>query len=277
VNRISPSLTTRGAVLLLTLALILAACNGGDTAAPEDGAADDGQGEEVAAGDDTFCDRAMAVGSPGFPEIDWENATEEEMATAQREFAEERLRPIVVDLRDSAPETLQGDVDTLERILDDAAEDGDLEPFFVGEGAEASERITLEAADRCGWQTVEVPMVDFAYEDVPESLEAGPVVFSAPNEGVEAHELVLLRRADDAEESWEEILAMEDDEAMQRAEFVTVAFAPAGESSSAVAELREGEYAMICAIPVGTDATGEVDGDGPPHFEAGMIATFTVG
>jgi hypothetical protein len=136
VNRISPSLTARRAVLVLALALILTACNDADTAAPEDGAAEDGQGEGVAAGDDAFCDTAMAVGSPGYPEIDWETASEEEMATAQREFAEERLRPIVVDLRDSAPETLQGDVDTLERILDDAAEDGDLEPFFVGEGAE---------------------------------------------------------------------------------------------------------------------------------------------
>jgi uncharacterized cupredoxin-like copper-binding protein len=274
------------AALLLTLGLV--ACNGDDAAAPGDEDAEVGEdrtevgegGTEVAdttdAGDG-FCDAALALGSPGEPEVDWETASEEEIAAANQVFAEERLRPVVEDLRATGPDDVQSDVDTLEQALDDARDDdGDLEAFFGGDGGAARTRITEEAAGSCGWTTLDVTMVDYGYEGVPDTVDAGQAVFAVTNSGEEGHELILFRRADGVEESWEEILELDDDEAMQRVEFVAAAFAPAGEDGSATAELQAGEHAMVCFIPVGTDASGTESGDGPPHFTEGMIATFTV-
>lgn len=271
------------AALLLPLGLV--ACNGdgtaalgGDTAeeAPGDDVDGNDDGEEAAAGDEAFCDTALALGSPGEPEVDWETATEEEMAAAQQVFAQERLRPLVEDLRASAPEELQGDVDTLEQLLDDVEGGGELEAFFTGAGGEARESIGSEAATRCGWATVDVTAADYAFEGVPGEMEPGQVNFTFFNEGDEAHEMIVFRRADGVEESWEEILELPEEEAMQRAEFVAATFAPAGESGTAGADLQAGDYAMLCFIPVGTDASGEESGDGPPHFTEGMIATVTV-
>jgi hypothetical protein len=69
---------------------------------------------------------------------------------------------------------------------------------------------------------------------------------------------------------------MDEEEASQRVEFMAATFAPAGETGTAAADLRTGDYAMVCFVPVGSEASGEPAGDGPPHFIEGMWASFTV-
>ncbi|HVL99744.1 MAG TPA: hypothetical protein VM324_10685 [Egibacteraceae bacterium] len=267
------SLTTvKLLVLAPALALALAACNGDDVTGPTQAPEND----DVAADVEAFCDDALGLGSPGEPEVDWETATEEEIAAAQQVFAEERLRPLVEDLRDSAPQDVQDDVATLEEALDEAEGSGDLEAFFGGAGGQARNAIAIEAADRCGWSSVDVTMVDYEFQGVPETLQAGPVVFSATNEGEESHEMIVFVKREGVEETWEEILGLEEAEVMERVEFVAATFAPAGEESTAAADLDPGEYVMVCFIPQGTDASGEEAGDGPPHFQEGMFADFTV-
>jgi hypothetical protein len=66
------------------------------------------------------------------------------------------------------------------------------------------------------------------------------------------------------------------DDAMAFAEFTAAAFAPAGETSSAAADLRAGDFVMVCFVPVGSDASAEQVGDGPPHCEEGMWTCFSV-
>jgi hypothetical protein len=104
----------------------------------------------------------------------------------------------------------------------------------------------------CGWSEVAVTAVDYGYEGVPETIEAGTAIFTMTNEGDEGHEMILFRRNDGVEESFEELLEMDD--AMEFVEFTAAAFAPAGETSSAAADLRAGDYVMVCFIPVGSDA-----------------------
>jgi hypothetical protein len=259
-------------IVALLVALGLVACGAEDGTAPPDDPA--GPDAEVAA-DDTFCDAALGLGSPGEPEVDPETATEEEMAAAQQVFAEERLRPIVADLRASGPDAVQDHVATLERALDEA-DDGDLDAFFGGEGGEARDAIAEEATGRCGWMSLDITTVDYDFEGVPATLDAGPAVISLTNAGDEGHEMIIFRRQDGVDEEWEQIFALDEEEAMQRVEFVAAGFAPAGEESSTAADLDAGDYAMVCFIPVGTDASGTETGDGPPHFEEGMLATFSV-
>lgn len=262
----------RLAAVLLALGLV--GCNGDDTPAPADGTAR--EAAQVAANDEAFCDAALGLGSPGEPEVDSENATEEEMAAAEQVFIEERLRPLVEELRASGPEEIQGDVAILEQALDDAAEDGGLEAFFTSEGGDARNAIAKEAADRCGWTSVDVTMVDYDFEGVPDTLDAGQALFFATNDGDEGHEMIVFRRQDGVAEDWDTILQLDEEEAMQRVEFVAAAFAPSAEGSAAAAELTPGDYAMVCFIPVGTNASGTQPGEGPPHFQEGMLATFTV-
>jgi hypothetical protein len=219
-----------------------------------------------------FCDAALRLGNPGEPEVDWETASEEEMAAAEQVFGQEVLQPIVEELRASAPEEVQGEVDTLDAVLQDA--DGGLEPFFSGDGGTARDAITQTAAQGCGWSEVAVTAVDYGYEGVPETIDAGTAIFTMTNEGEEGHEMILFRRNDGVEESFEELLEMDD--AMEFVEFAAAAFAPAGETSSAAADLRAGDYVMVCFIPVGSDAYADETGDGPPHFEEGMWTSFSV-
>ncbi len=82
--------------------------------------------------------------------------------------------------------------------------------------------------------------------------------------------MVVFRKADGVTLPWEELLELPDEEAEEKAQFVTAAFAPPGEGSSTLAELEPGVYAMVCFIPVGG---GE---DGPPHFTEGMLEEFSV-
>jgi hypothetical protein len=230
----------------------------------------DGAGDAIALSE-PFCDAALRLGNPGEPEVDWETASEEEVAAAEQVFGEEVLQPIVEELRTSGPEEVQDDVDTLDAVLQDA--DGGLEAFFYGDGNMALDAIGQTAAQGCGWSEVAVTAVDYGFEGVPETMDAGTAIFTMTNEGDEGHEMILFRRNDGVEESFEALLEMDD--AMEFVEFTAATFAPAGETSSAAAELPAGEYAMVCFIPVGSDAYGE-SGDGPPHVVEGMWTSFSV-
>jgi hypothetical protein len=256
--------------VVLSVAIALVGCGAEGELADNEAAAPAATGD--ASMGESFCDAALRLGNPGEPEVDWETASEEEMAAAEQLFGEEVLQPIVEELRTSGPGAVQDDVDTLDAVLQDA--DGGLEAFFSGDGGTARDAITQAAAEGCGWSEVAVTAVDYGYEGVPETIEAGTAIFTVSNEGAEGHELILFRRNDGVEESFEELLEMDD--AMEFVEFTGAAFAPAGETSSAAADLRAGDYVMVCFIPVGSDASAEQVGDGPPHFAEGMWTSFSV-
>ena len=63
--------------------------------------------------------------------------------------------------------------------------------------------------------------------------------------------MVLLGKADGVDLTWDEILALPEDEGEPMTEFLGVALAPPGESASTLATLEAGDYAMVCFLPLG--------------------------
>lgn len=143
--------------------------------------------------------------------------------------------------------------------------------------------------------TVEVTLVDYGYEGLPDTVSAG-TQFTVVNESkIELHELVAIRLDDDEERSADELMKLPMDElmAMFSGEPATVLLGlpDGGEQVDAVGDgtLDEpGRYVIFCAIPTGADPqeyleAAEQSGEGPPqveggapHFANGMYAEVTV-
>ncbi len=142
-------------------------------------------------------------------------------------------------------------------------------------------------------EVVEVHLVDYAFEGLPESVAAGTRLTVVNDSEAELHEMVVLRIPDDEERSVEELAALPEEEleTLFASEPAAVLLAPpGGEQIDALGDgtLSEpGRYAVICAIPTGADpdeflnappsedGPPEVEG-GPPHFTHGMYAELVV-
>ena len=154
--------------------------------------------------------------------------------------------------------------------------------------------------------TVEVGGVEYAYTGLPTSLPSGTEL-TFRNDGIELHELVLVRIADGVTESFEELLAMEAEGRDPMAEGLVEMAGPliAGPGEVAAGSLPlelEGNYVAICFIPQGVipeelaalgieDMGPDMDMSAlspeaqeymaaleanPPHFALGMVQEFAV-
>jgi hypothetical protein len=159
------------------------------------------------------------------------------------------------------------------------------------EGSDATS--TTEGSEQA--EPIEVTAIDYGYEDLPDSVEAGTRLTLTNASGKELHELVAVLLPADEERSVEDLvkLPQEELEALFAGEPAMVLLAPpsGAEMIPAVGDgtLSEpGRYGVFCAIPVGADpdeyldaaATSqggppEVEG-GPPHFTQGMYGELTV-
>jgi hypothetical protein len=159
----------------------------------------------------------------------------------------------------------------------------------AGEATSVTEAPSTAAAS----EPVEVKLVDYAFEDLPASVEAG-TSFTVVNESeTELHEMVAFRLADDETRSVEELTTLSPEEletTLGQPVFVLLA-APNGPVIPAVGDgtLNElGRYAIFCFIPTGVDpqvyldaAAEAEDGPpqvegGPPHFVHGMFGEIIV-
>lgn len=132
---------------------------------------------------------------------------------------------------------------------------------------------------------VDVVGTDYAFSDFGTELQ-GPVTFAFRNEGTDLHEMVIVRKNDGVTTSFEELLALPEDEAFAQVQFVGQTMAVAGETAPDMLTATDpGEYLMVCFIPQGLktipsldpNASGPPDlGDGPPHFTLGMLKEFTI-
>lgn len=141
-------------------------------------------------------------------------------------------------------------------------------------------------------ERIEVTAMDYEFEGLPETVEAGSTFFLMNESTEEVHEMVAILLPEDEERSVEELLQLPEEELGEIGQiepsFVIVA-APGGEGLTVLGEptlTESGRYLFACFIPVGADpdeflgeATGteppEVAG-GPPHFTEGMYAEVTV-
>lgn len=269
---------SRAVALVAALTLALAACQA-DTGATATSAADESEGATNSM--QAFCDAAIEVemtASAG-PEVDFEAATEEEIGEAMGDFAD-RLDPLLDQLEASTPSELEDSVETATSMLRESLETGDPALFDDPAFIDADQAIDQFMLANCDLESVSITGVDYAFEGVPGSFQAGTVAIEFENQGDEVHEMAFIRINDDVDESIEELLELPEEEAMQKTQFVGAAFAAPGETDVTFVDLAPGNYAVLCFIPVGTTSLEalEVDAppEGPPHFTQGMLAEFTV-
>lgn len=153
--------------------------------------------------------------------------------------------------------------------------------------------------------TVEVIGVEYAFEGLPTSVPAGTTL-TLTNEGVEVHELTVVRFGDDVTETLEDLMGPGRDPISEGlVEVVTTepVIALPGTTAEVFVTLdREGRYVAACFLPVGlvpeqleelgVDPTTmgpetsyppetearleELFGGAPPHAALGMFQEFTV-
>lgn len=228
----------------------------------------DAAGSSEGAGD--FCEgflgieAAVAEGPPDDP-------------AAIEAFVEEQLRPNLELIDGNEPESIAGEVEVMTAAIEELAASGDPSVFETPEYSEAAGVVYSSLDDVCEVPVVEVTAVDFAYEGMPETLEAGPTSFVMTNESTsdEVHEMSFVKLRDDVDLTLEELLALPEAESEQYIEiFGANLAAPSGQQAGVVVDLVPGRWAYVCFIPTGTSQ--ETDGTGPPHFMAGMSGELIV-
>ena len=277
------SLVPTAAVIALSLGLVAcgdneeAATATSTTASTTTTVRTDGQDDVTA-----FCnavvaiDTTVATAAPG-PQL--EGAPPEEVQAALEEFAA-TLEPLLAVVEERAPQEVSSDTRTLARLSRQALTTGDDSIFETQEFTDADAKVDDFMLANCGFEEVEVTAVDYAFEDVPDAVPAGPVALTFTNDGSEVHELALVRINDDVEERFEELLQLPEDEARQRVSFSGQVFAFPGVSDSTFLDLEAGRFGVACFVPVGSTPQAVASGDeveGPPHAIAeGMFAELTV-
>ena len=292
--------------------LVLAGCSGSaETSTEATPAVTASQEEATAATADValFCESVLDVEaelSTG-PDVDFATSTPEEILEASRAFARE-VSPLFDAVEDAAPAEVQDNVETLSRLTRQSLETGE-DPFGDPAMTEADAALDDYMTANCGYPAIEVTAVDYAFEGLPETIEAQTTGFALTNGGGEVHELAVMRINDGVDQSIEELLELPEEEAETMVEFVGGVFAEPGEGDTAFLRLEPGRYAALCFLPVGSTsmevleqaeaaaseapsapagdaptaaaspAPGASEGQpqlGPPHFTQGMTAEFTV-
>jgi hypothetical protein len=242
----SPKRLATGLALTLALTGVAAAC--GD----DDEAAADTPAPEAAAVSTEACDAFTALSGAlaGDPS---------------------QLATVVAEFESTAPAPLADDARTYATAYESLEAEGPAAfgtPAFV----EASSAIADAYFEGCEVSTeLAVDGVDYAFEGIPERIDAGRVAvrFTNRTEHDEPHELVLFRKNPGTTETAEELLSLPEEESMAKVTMAGVVFADQpNQESVAMFDLEPGSYVAVCFIPVGG---GE---DGPPHFMSGMVSEF---
>jgi hypothetical protein len=273
-----------GLVLAGALAVGTAACGGdddddsGDSAAtteassdaPSDSGSDSGL-EPAATASDDFC--------RGFTGLDQAFANAPEDPAQLEAFFTEQVDPNVALVSADVPEEIGEPMQTMLAAVEQVKTSGDMSAFQAPEFLQAQGEVYPFLAGGCGFQGVEVTAVDFSFDGMPDTLEAGETVFTLTNDSQagELHEMVVMKLADDADISIEDLFALPEEEAQQYLDPAVppvAAFAPPGATGGVTADLAPGRYVYVCFIPTGT--TLEAEGTGAPHFMEGMSGELTV-
>jgi hypothetical protein len=187
-----------------------------------------------------------------------------------KSFTAQRLVPIGATLAANLTGQAKTAAITLRDTLQQIAELGDPAAFESDAAARAKARVGQAIREGCDLEAVDIEAKEYAFVDVPASVRAGRVSIRMENVGAEDHEMVMLKRNDDATESLADLLALPDEEAMAKVTVAGLAWGPPGSTNYLTADLDSGTYFLVCFIP-----QGGVDG-APPHFAGGMQATIEV-
>jgi len=246
-------------------ALLLAAGCGGDD-------------DEAASGESSeYCKATTAIETAPFPDIDFESMSPEQLSSATKQFATSTLRPMADRVVAAAPDEIADDIAVLNGAVTQLEETGDFETFESPQVEEASNNAHNYDLKHCGWDEVDVTATEYKFEKVPKKIDAGLASFELDNKGKELHEIVVLRRNDGVTESFDQLLDLPEEEAMEKATVLGQTGGLPGEKGIyLVSDLQPGQYAMVCFVPQGTVTEEPSEEGGPPHFTLGMKQEFTV-
>jgi plastocyanin len=115
--------------------------------------------------------------------------------------------------------------------------------------------------------TIEVTAVDYRFDGLPTTLQAGPYDLRFTNAGGQEHELVMFRNTSGL--TLDE-LAARGPQGASLVDLTGMTYASAGDEADhdMPVELAPGQYTVVCFMPDPTD--------GRPHLARGMQATITV-
>jgi hypothetical protein len=270
-------------VAVATLALLAASCGDDD----DDDAATTTTAEtgDLAAFCDAYAEVAVATAGPPDPTVDVETLVGQLQDNAPPDIAAD-VSEFVAALQEMGGEEGPPEEDAETDATDDQGGAGETsadgtEGEGEGGGAPPEDFLTSSAAvgryaaENCAEDRIEVTAIEYEYEGIPETLTAGQYGWLLDNEGEEWHEIILVKKNEGVTQSFDELLELPDDEALEFVQVIGQVFAGPGATSGTVADLTPGEYLAVCFIPVGTTGL-DVESDGPPHFTEGMLHEFTV-
>jgi hypothetical protein len=218
---------------------------------------------------DKYCSTAVAL------EAAAAEGGGEEDPEANKAFAA-TLLPFLHDMEASAPASMKPMVSGLIPAAEAAAETGDVSAFETPEFTADLNELHAAGVESCEWATTDVELNEYHFMGVPATLPQGVMSFELSNTGKEPHVMDIVRKNDGVTESFEEILALPEEEAFAKVTTVGGGFVAPGETSYALVDFAPGEYLALCPLPVGwVDMSGPPP-DGAPHFTEGMLHEFTV-
>lgn len=257
----------RIAGLGLTSLVVLSACtNSGSSTSRKAGGG-------VDAGIARWCRDLIGLQSSE-PEVP-AGASEADAQKAKQRFFEDKILPGVKALRATAPDAAKESLDSIVSLLQQQG------PKAFESDAFAQHNTALNAAaiTACDAKAVDVTAVDYAYNGVPTTIEAGPVGFRFANAGSEVHEMVVLRKNDNVTEPFDQIFSLPRDEAEKKVQPFGGYFARPGGRDVRIVNLAPGNYVLACFVALGSKPEALDAGqkpDGPPHVTRGMKREFVV-
>ncbi len=139
-------------------------------------------------------------------------------------------------------------------------------------------------AGAAGQAAIQVTALEYRYVGLPTSVPA-QTRLTLTNAGAEVHQIVVARRADGVDMTWDRLLAEPDPVRDGLMTLEGQSFAPPGATAATEITLtRPGTYFAVCFIPQGvtsipaqrdTPDSGAAP-DGPAHYLLGMRQEFTV-
>ncbi|MDT3442684.1 hypothetical protein [Pseudofrankia sp. BMG5.37] len=220
-----------------------------------------------------WCSDLVAINltEPDVP-ADADAATADKIA--QRWFDEELL-PLLDNVVSGAPPAAANATATIGKIIKEGGLEALDDPAFLPAEAAVNEA----AVPACGAQKITITAADYAFHGAPDSLPTGLAVIRFIGGGGELHELMLLRKLPGTTQSFDELLALPEEESAKLTEFVGGLFVTPDQTDTAVVDLPPGNYLMVSTVPIGLTpqaAESGVPPTGEPQFTRGMKHEFTV-
>ena len=143
---------------------------------------------------------------------------------------------------------------------------------------ELSGQIEEYVGSNCGYGRLEIDAINYAFEGISKSMDAGIKVVKFTNAGDNAHEANFFRINDGVTDSLKDLASLPEAEALKKVTPIAHVGADPGKTSwTSIDMSRPGRYGVICFVSQGmTSMSDTAHQSGTPHAALGMQQEFTV-